>query len=104
MASKSKRKGNGYEAELVADLTDAGFVAKRAWGSNGRSLGEVEAADVVLTVGSRKVIIQAKRRAVVADYIKPTEGVDVVMTRGDYEATLVVMPLKEYLRLLKKDV
>ena len=39
MASKSKAKGNRFERECVDIAESHGFNAKRAWGSDGRSIG-----------------------------------------------------------------
>lgn len=47
MASKSKSKGNAYERELVEQLAKAGYKVKRAWGSDGRSMGFTEDVDIV---------------------------------------------------------
>src|SRR6056297_1931351 len=101
MPSKSKRKGNVYESELVEQLDAEGISAKRAWGSNGLALGETEGVDLVFTHAGRKWRVQAKRRAKIADYVKPPEGADIVMTRGDREETLVVMPFSDFIKLLK---
>lgn len=104
MPSKSKRKGNTYESELVAILEERGFKATRAWGSNGKALGESEAVDIVL-VDTRGVRwrVQAKRRAKLADYMQPPEGADIVMMREDRGENLVVLPLESFINLIKGD-
>ena len=39
MPSKSKAKGNRFERECVKIAKEYGLESKRAWGSDGRSLG-----------------------------------------------------------------
>ena len=46
MANKSKRKGTRFENEIVQNLNENGIKAKRAWGSNGKSLGLEEDVDI----------------------------------------------------------
>jgi Holliday junction resolvase len=102
MPSKSKRKGNAYETELVKHLQRDGFRAVRAWGSNGKALGESEEVDLVLTDGNgSRWRVQAKRRARIADYIKPPADTELVFVREDRGETLVVMSYQTLINLLK---
>lgn len=102
MPSKSKRKGNTYESELVHILQENGFKATRAWGSNGKALGEAEGVDIVLIdSNNQKWLVQAKRRAKLADYMKPPDGCEIVMMREDRGENLVVLPLQLFIKLLK---
>ena len=87
MTSPSKRKGNQFEREIVADATARGLIAERAYASNGRALGESEAVDVVVN-GLR---IQAKRRAKLPQYLKIPDGADAVVVRQDRGETLILM-------------
>lgn len=78
MAGKSpKRKGNGFERELVNTAKNSGLSAQRAYASNGEALGHHAEVDLVVEV----VRIQAKRRASIAGYVQPTEHVDAVALR-----------------------
>jgi Holliday junction resolvase len=101
MPNKSKQKGNTYETELVNQLKADGLEAKRAWGSNGASIGETETTDVVYYLNGQKYTAQAKRRAKIPEYLKPPQGVSTVMTRGDREDTLVILRYEDYIQLLK---
>jgi hypothetical protein len=92
----SKRKGYGFEVELVKAAEAAGLLATRAWGSNGRALGESEGTDCV--IGGFRV--QAKRRAVLAEYLYPPPGTEAVILRADKREALVVIPFEEWLHLL----
>lgn len=97
MTHPSKIKGNQYERELVNQAKDFGLDSKRAYASDGRSLGLHETVD--LLIGQKK--IQAKRRKSIAAFMKPTEHVDAVAIRQDRDDTLIVITLDEYLNLLK---
>lgn len=83
----SKQKGNGYERELVKQAEASGLKAKRAWGSDGRSMGMHEEVDCL--IADQKV--QAKRRKAIAKFLKPTEHVDVVVFREDNGTSLVLI-------------
>lgn len=97
MTHPSKRKGNSYERELVNQAKESGLTAKRAYGSNGEALGHHAEVDVL--VAEKR--IQAKRRASIAAFMRPTENVDAVCIREDRGETLVVITWWEYLDLLK---
>lgn len=101
MPSKSKRKGNAYESELVKKFEDEMFEAIRAWGSNGRSIGMHEEVDVLLRTKIGEFKIQAKRRAKVTDYVKPSEHVDMVIMREDRGEDLAVLRLSDLIKLIK---
>lgn len=98
MTSSQKNKGNGYERELVNQAIENGFESKRAYASDGRSLGLHETVD--LLIGDKK--IQAKRRKKIASFMLPDEHVDAVALRQDFGKTVIVITLEEYFDLLKQ--
>ena len=98
MTHPSKVKGNAYERELVNQAKLSGIDAKRAYASNGESLGMH--AEVDLVVGGKR--IQAKRRKSLASFMRPNENVDAVAIREDRGDTLIVISWAEYLELVKK--
>jgi len=100
MTTKSKRKGATFELELVRELQERGIEAEKAWGSNGKALGESEGVDLVFNWENERWRVQAKRRAKIPEYVKPPEGADIVMMREDRGETLVVIPLRDFLDLL----
>lgn len=101
MPSKSKKKGYTYEAELVKALEARGLTAERAWGSNGKAIGETDDVDIVfLDSEGFRWKVQAKRRASLPSYIKPPEGAHVTMLREDRGQTMVVIPLELWLEML----
>lgn len=98
MTHPSKNKGNCYERELVQQAIDSGLSAKRAYASNGESLGHT--AEVDLLVGEKRV--QAKRRKTLPVWIiDAMRDVDAAVMRPDRGQSIVVLTWWEYLDLLK---
>lgn len=96
MTSKSKQKGNTYESELVKQAIAKGLESKRAWGSNGQSLGF--AAEVDLLIGNQK--IQAKRRKKLPNYLQIPDSCDAVICREDRGKSLVIIHYEQYLEMI----
>ena len=94
MPSPSKAKGNRFEREIVNKLTSLGITAKRAWGSNGASLGMHEEVDVLV---GNSFKIQAKCRKKIASFLIPTEHVDAVVCKQDRGEILIIMRLDDVL-------
>ena len=93
----SKAKGTGYENELVKKLNNAGFKkVKRAWGSDGRSMGESADVDIL----ADKIKIQAKRRKTIPKWLS-MGNCDVVMYREDRGITFVAMTFDDWIQCLK---
>jgi len=99
MTHPSKVKGNGYERELVNLIQDSGMQAKRAYASNGESLGYH--AEVDLIFGDENYKVQAKRRKKIADYLMVNENVDFVVFRQDRGDSMVLMDFYYLLDILK---
>ncbi len=100
MTHKNKVRGNNLEREIVNAAKDIGLSAKRAYASDGRSLGKSEVVDVIV----ENTCIQAKRRKKVAQWLYPDyhgDDVDAVVTRMDRKEPLVIIPLKRFLRLIQ---
>lgn len=103
--SWQKRKGNRFENLIVSIAEKCGFKAKRAWGSDGRSLGEHSEVDVIIYPNGERSEpwkIQAKCRKSIAGYLKPNENVDWQVVKEDRGKTYAVIELEELLRLLKR--
>ena len=94
MPSPSKAKGNRFEREIVTKMTSLGIKAKRAWGSNGASLGMHEEVDVLIGSDFK---IQAKCRKKLASFLVPTEHVDAVVCKQDRGQTLIIMRFDDWL-------
>lgn len=96
MTHSSKRKGNGFERELVQQAQAAGLIAERAYASNGKALGCAETVDCLIS-GAR---VQAKRRKALPSYLVPPDGADVTVFRADRGGTLVLVRWEDFLGLL----
>ena len=93
-----RRKGFGFEREVVNAAKEAGLFAKRAYGSNGASMGLHPEVDLIIG----ELNLQAKRTARVAAKFRPTEHVDGVVFREDRGQTFVMLPMDTLLELLKR--
>lgn len=89
----SKRKGNTFERECVNQAKIEGFEAKRAYASNGLSLGYTEEVDVLID----GIPIQCKRRKKIARWLKPPVGAEAVLVREDHGETYLIQPYKAWL-------
>jgi Holliday junction resolvase len=92
MPSKSKVKGNTFERECVELLKDMGYDAVRAWGSDGRSMGESEKCDIK----AGDLTIQCKRRKALPKWMS-LEEVDLLLTRSDRGEIVVMMRLNQFI-------
>ena len=97
MSHPSKVKGNTFEREIVRLFESYGIECKRAWGSNGQSLGLHEEVDCKI----EEYTVQAKRRKKIASFLK-CEHTDIVAFREDRGDTYALMDMNVFLTLLKK--
>ena len=93
MTHPSKVKGNTFEREVVRLFESYGIECKRAWGSNGQSLGLHEEVDCLAEGDLR---IQAKRRKKIANWLKPSVFVDAVAVREDRGESYIILRLEEF--------
>jgi len=94
----AKQKGNTGERQVVALAQQHGLHAIRAWGSDGRALGQSTTCDVLIN----NQPWQVKRRAKIAEYVKPPTGTIGTLIREDRGEWLAVIPAKEYFDLLRR--
>ena len=104
-----KQKGNRIERECVNIAKESGFEAKRAWGSDGRSLGWTEEVDVEIKLDKllyhndgKPFHFQVKGRKKIADYLKPAEEIYGQILKEDRGEIYVTIRYKELLSLLSK--
>ena len=97
MPSKSKAKGNRFERQCVDMAKKAGLDAQRAWGSDGRSMGEHPEVDI--KIESYKA--QCKTRKRIAKWIVPGKEVDIQLVKEDYGEVFVILPLEKWLEMVK---
>ena len=100
MPSKSKAKGNRFEREVVNLAKKYGLESKRAWGSDGRSLGLHPEVDLTI----EEYTVQCKVRKRIAEWLKPSEQIGdshlqlVKESRGEIYA---IMPMEHMMSLLQ---
>ena len=98
MPSPNKIKGNNFEREIVNTAKEAGLNAKRAYASDGRSLGHSETVDLII----ENYRIQAKRRKKLASYLQIPKDCDAVVFRQDRGNTLVLITLEQFIEICQK--
>jgi len=103
-----KQKGNRIERECVNIAKGFGFVSKRAWGSDGRSMGWHEEVDMTIDFDNidcgtcEPFKFQVKGRKAIADYLKPCEHVYGQILKEDRHEPLVTIRYKDLLTLFKR--
>lgn len=104
LSHPNKVRGNTLEREIVHVAKKKGLEARRAWGSDGRSLGCGEGVDNL--VAGKK--IQAKREKVLAKsvkkklaYLRPEGECDAVVFREDRGEMFVLLRADDYFELLQ---
>lgn len=104
MTHPSKRKGNGFEREVVNAFTERmGWTAERAYASNGKALGKDETVDVLASNAESNVelSIQCKRRKSVASWLECNMHQDAIVFRADNKQSYIAMPLSAFLDLVQ---
>ena len=94
MPNRSKEKGNRFERYIVSLCEQADIPSKRAWGSNGMSLGLPEEVDVLI---DGVVRVQAKCRHRLPAYILPSPDIDMQVIKQDRGDTMIVMRFDDWL-------
>ena len=97
MAHPSKVKGNKFERDVVNKAKEFGLDSKRAYASNGESLGMH--AEVDLIIKNNK--IQAKIRKSIASYLLPNENVDAQVIRQNRGEAYIVLRLEDWLKQIQ---
>jgi len=100
MGAAQPRKGKGYEREIVNRFRATGIDAERAYGSDGRALGEVKECDVRISLGARRILFQLFRPGRLARKFVPTTDISGVIYRQDRGEDLIMLRLDDYIDLL----
>ena len=105
MRHPSKIKGNKFERDVVKKAELFEIDGKRAWASDGRSLGLDPEVDVV--IGSKKykdeMHIQCKIRKRLPEYIFPKNDViDSHVIREDRGEAYIVLRYEDYLAEMRR--
>jgi|TARA_Y100000310_G_scaffold80521_1_gene77173 Holliday junction resolvase len=98
MGNKSKQKGSRFERLCVKIAKSFGIKSLRAWGSDGRSLGEHSEVDIM--VGEFKA--QCKTRERIAKWIKPSKYVDIQIVKENYGEVYVIQKYENWLKIISK--
>ena len=96
MSHPSKIKGNKFERDIVNKAKEFGLESKRAYASNGESLGMHAEVDLLI----KDYKIQAKIRKSIASYLLPNENVDAQIIRQDRGEAYIVLRLEDWLKTL----
>tara|TARA_R100001594_G_scaffold1545_1_gene6708 strand:+ start:182 stop:541 length:360 start_codon:yes stop_codon:yes gene_type:complete len=113
MSHPSKIKGNKFERDCCKLAEVFEIPSKRAWGSDGRSLGLDPEVDIVIGDSDNKdeMFCQCKIRKRLPEYIFPkNEAIDCQLIRQDRGETYIVLRYEDYLaemrrfRQLKKEL
>ena len=94
MGNTNRNRGFGFEREVVNLAKSLGYDAKRAWGSDGRSLGLT--ADVDILIDNKPY--QCKRKKSLAVYLKPSGNNFGNIVREDRGETYLIIRLEDYLK------
>ena len=101
MPSRSKQKGNRFEREVVNIAKENNLKSERAYGSDGRALGENKEVDVIIDSIAKKWRIQVKVRKKIAQWIKPdSKSVDLQVVKEDRGEIYAVLPYKSFIDLV----
>ena len=99
MPSKSKVKGNNFERWIVNFFEAVGLSCRRAWGSDGRSMGLTEGVDGTL---NEEYKWQAKCKAQISPFYIPNEEVDFQIFKGNRTKTFATMRVETLADLINR--
>jgi len=104
MASKEKIKGNRVEREVVGEFVGKGIEAKRAWGSDGKSLGLHSEVDCVALINNTEFKIQVKARKKIGKlYLPDTDKVDAHVVKMDRHKLVIILELEKFIEVINND-
>lgn len=98
MTSTSKAKGNRFERELVNKAKECGLDAKRAYASNGQSLGKTDDVDLLI----QGLPFQAKCRKKIGDLYKPNDNNFGQIFKEDRGEIYVMMKFEDLLKIMNR--
>lgn len=96
MPAKNKIRGNNLERELVNQAQEQGLKSVRAYGSDGRALGEEPTVDIQIADKN----FQVKRRKKLAKFLEIPPTCEGVIFKQDYKKPLILIPYSTYLDML----
>ena len=100
MGNPNKNKGSRFERQIVNTAIEHGLAAKRAYASNGISLGYEEDIDgYIENSKNNKITFQAKCRKKIAKW-QTFGNADIVIIKQDRGDIIVMQKLEDWLELL----
>lgn len=99
MTSKSKIKGNNFEREIVAYFKNKGYNSKRAYASDGRSLGCSEKIDVQVNLNEKIFNIQCKHHRKFPIYLQIDKDMDAVVFKENRGKKYILLELDNFISL-----
>ena len=99
MPNKSKIKGNTFERWIVNFFENVGLSCRRAWGSDGRSMGLTEGVDGTL---NDEYKWQAKCKAQISPFYIPNEEVDFQIFKGNRTGTFATMSVHTLAEIINR--
>ena len=99
MPSKSKIKGNNFERWIVNFFENVGLPCRRAWGSDGRSMGLTEGVDGTLNDDYKW---QAKCKVQISPFYIPNEEVDFQIFKGNRTGTFATMSVQTLAEMINR--
>jgi Holliday junction resolvase len=106
MTHPNKVKGNKFERDCVKAAEKKDLVAKRAWASDGRSLGETSETDIIIKskYSPTPWRMQCKIRKNLPKWLQVDwNEVDGFIIRQDRDRPLVLIDYDDFLDLIKED-
>tara|TARA_R110002020_G_scaffold56770_2_gene156828 strand:+ start:3792 stop:4097 length:306 start_codon:yes stop_codon:yes gene_type:complete len=100
MPNKSKQKGNRFERECAGKCKKRNIECKRAYASNGESLGLK--ADVDLLINNN-IAVQCKVRKKIPLWIKPPKSCSITLVKEDRGEIYTIIRYEDYLKLIDKE-
>ena len=107
MPNKQKDKGNRVEYQVRDIFIDHDIQCKRAYASDGRSLGHEENVDLVAYVFhntdmKKDITIQCKARKKITQVLMPDDNIFAQVIKQDYGKPYAVIRLEDLAKLLSK--
>ena len=105
MSNPSKNKGSKFERDCCKQAELFEIPSKRAWGSDGRSMGLHQEVDIV--IGDKKyndeMHVQCKIRKRLPEYIFPkNDSIDSHLIREDRGKSYIVLRYDDYLAEIRR--
>ena len=100
MANRQKEKGNRFEYQVRDTFISKGIDCKRAYASDGRSLGLDKEVDLLVKHEGKQYTIQCKVRKKISSFIKPSDDIYAQVIKEDRGDTVCIIRLKDFIELI----